>query len=257
MRLGQLARKISIRQADMVDLLAKSGISIANESNARLEEEHVHAILQHFAPSFLEEKIEAVDLIPETAHHHEEPIALSNVVDEEVIETVIQEVETVLSEEQKEEKIEVIKAPKVDLPGLKVLGKIELPELKKKEVLPSEEGEKVEVPITNTETSPNPRVQRARNVQDNRRERTNRSSVNPIALQREREARTAEEKRKADAIKEKEKRTEYYLNRVKTNVPTKAARLYSEAVDEYKDKVSKRDAPKSLLGKFFRWLRSE
>ncbi|MEO7990704.1 MAG: hypothetical protein ABI663_14245 [Chryseolinea sp.] len=254
MRLGQLARKISIRQSDMVDLLAKSGISIANESNARLEDEHVHVILQHFAPSFLAEKIEEIDVILPEATEESKIITTVNTIEEEPVENVIPKIKTIATEEQ-EEKVEVIKAPKVDLPGLKVIGKIDLPEPKKKEVPPVEESEKTEVPVGNSETNPKPRPLRSRNVQDNRRERTNRSSINPVALQREREARAVEEKRKADAIKEKEKRTEYYLNRVKTSVPTKAARIYSESVEEYK--VPKKDEPKTLLGKFFRWLRSE
>ncbi len=96
------------------------------------------------------------------------------------------------------------------------------------------------------------RVQKTRNTHDNRKS-VNRSSVNPIALKREREARAAEEKRKEDAIKEKEKRTEYYLNRVRINAPTKAARMYAEPVEEFAA-TSKREEPKTLLGRFFRWL---
>ncbi len=257
MRLGQIARKISIRQSDVVDLLAKSGISIANESNARLENEHVHVILQHFAPSFLEEKIEEVDVIPPQATEESEVIEDVNTIEEPIENVVAEIIITTAPEEQEEEKVELIKAPKVDLPGLKVIGKIDLPEPKKKEVLPADESEKAEVAaVSNSETNPKPRPQRSRNVQDSRRERTNRSSVNPIALQREREARAAEEKRKTDAIKEKEKRTEYYLNRLKTNVTTKASRIYSEPVEEY-TAHKKKEAPKTLLGKFFRWLRSE
>ena len=257
MRLGQLARKISIRQAEMVDFMAKSGITINNESNARLEDEHVHTILQHFAPSFLTQKIEEAEpMLPEVTLQEPEPTFVIKVIEEEPLERVIPEMETVTTEEQNEEKvIELIKAPKVDLPGLKVIGKIDLPEPKMKEVLPPEESEKNEVPAGNSEIKPKPRPQRSPNVSDNRRERTNRSTINPIALQRERDTRAAEEKRKADAIKEKEKRTEYYLKRVQTNVPTKAARIYSEPVEEYK--ASKKEQPKTLFDKFFRWLKSE
>ncbi len=252
MRLGQLARKISIRQADMIDFLAKSGVAIGNESNTRLEDEHVQSILQHFAPSFLDEKIEeAESILPEvTPQDIIIPFVQSDEI-EGVQEIVIPKVETPLIEE----KTEVIKAPKVDLPGLKVIGKIELPEAKKKEVLPTEESERIEVPLTDSKPNIKPQTQRSpRNVQDNnRRERTSRSAVNPIALQREREAQAAEEKRKADAVREKEKRTEYYLNRVKASAPTKPARIYSESVEQY-TATTKKEEPKTLLGKFLRWL---
>ena len=261
MRLGQLARKISIRQSDMVDFLVKSGVSIVNDSNARLEDEHVQSIIQHFAPSFLEDAIASVEPISSEATIEQPAAALT--IEEEVkveqMEISVPQTEIPQAKPQIEEKIEVIKAPKVDLPGLKVLGKIELPEPKKKEIpVPLEEAENSTATVPNIETNPKPSpTLRSRNTQDNRldkkRERPNRSAVNPIALQREREARAAEEKRRIDAIKEKEKRTEYYLNRVKANAPTKAARIYSEQVEEFTTTAEK-EPPKTWLGKFFRWL---
>jgi hypothetical protein len=259
MRLGQLARKITIRQSDMVDFLVKSGVSIANDSNARLEDDHVQRIMQHFAPSFLEKELIAAEPIASEATI-EQPAAAVVIEHEakaEQIEIPVPQPAITEPKLQIEENIEVIKAPKVDLPGLKVLGKIELPEPKKKEV-PVEETENVAVPVSNIDTNPKPSAApRSRGGQgdrlDKRRERPNRSSANPIALQREREARAAEEKRRADAIKEKEKRTEYYLNRVKTNAPTKAARIFSEPVEEF-TKTSEKEPPKTWLGKFFRWL---
>ncbi len=253
MRLGQLARKISIRQSDMVDFLAKTGVVVINESNVRLEDEHVKNILQHFAPNFLNEKIEEVEtVVPEA-------IVVEPIFPSPVQEKVVPQEEVVLKigipsiEVEQEEKTEVIKAPKVDLPGLKVLGKIELPEPKKKEIAPLEEADKVEEQVTNSDVSSKPQIQRSRVLQDNKRERPNRSAVNSIALQREHDARAAEEKRKTDAIQEKEKRTEYYLKRVKVNAPTKAARIYAEPVDQYTSSLMKEE-PKTLLGKFLRWL---
>lgn len=258
MRLGQLARKISIRQSDMVDFLVKSGVSIVNDSNARLEDDQVQSILQHFAPAFRQEAVVAVEPIFSDAAIQQpvEDVTIEEEVKHEQIEISGKETEVPESKQQIEEKVEVIKAPKVDLPGLKVLGKIELPEPKKKEV-PVEETENVALTVPNSDTNPKPSAtQRSRGAQDKRldkkRERPNRSSVNPIALQREREARAAEEKRKMDAIREKEKRTEYYLNRVKPNGPTKAARLYSEPLEQFTAPV--KEEPKTWLGKFFRWL---
>src|SRR6187551_1109510 len=157
MRLGQLARKISIRQSDMVDFLVKSGASIANDSNARLEDDHVQRIMQHFAPSFLEKEIVAAE--PITSEAIIEQPALALVVEQEAkaeqIEISVPQPAIAEPKPLIEESIEVIKAPKVDLPGLKVLGKIELPEPKKKEV-PVEETENVAVPVSNIDTNPKP-----------------------------------------------------------------------------------------------------
>ncbi|HPH46137.1 MAG TPA: hypothetical protein PKU83_03965 [Chryseolinea sp.] len=206
MRLGQLARKISIRQTDIVDFLAKSDVVISSESNARVEDEHVKFILAHFAPSFLEEKIESNEvLLPEEKSEEIVEVSVpSPIVEEaEVIQNIeIVEVASSSTEDQKEEKVEVIKAPKVDLPGLKVIGKIDLPESKKKEVLPAEESEKVEVAAPNSEVNAKPRPQRNRNTDHRNRERNNRS-VNPIAVQRERDARAAKRKEEKTQLKKR------------------------------------------------------
>ncbi len=255
MRLAQLARKISIRQTDIVDFLTKSNVVVSNEANARLDDEQVKIILQHFAPSFLEQTIVDNEALV-TENKTEEGIEVINpnaVVEENEIIAVTEPLEVfgLSTENPKEERIEVIKAPKADLPGLKVIGKIDLPEQKKKEILPVEENEKVEVVASNSEVDPKPRPLRTKNSDHNRRERNIRS-MNPIALQRERDAREAEEKRTENAVKEKEKRTAYYQKRVKVNPPTKSARMFNEPVEEFV--AQKREAPKTALGKLVRWF---
>jgi hypothetical protein len=72
-------------------------------------------------------------------------------------------------------------------------------------------------------------------------------------LQREREAHEAELKREAQAKAEKERRTQHYHNRVKS-VPTKPARLLRDQTEEMTDDPTA--APRTLLGKFWRWFRS-
>lgn len=216
----------------------------------------MESIIRHFAPSLLEKPI-VVEESRQEETVDEQPAVTSEVVNE-ADESL--QYNSFSKEEQEvlplvEKPTEVIKAPKVDLPGLKVLGKIELPEARKKEAEPQEGVEKVE-PSPNTDASAKPRLQRSRTDQnkrqDLRKERNNRPYINPIALQREREARAAEERKRMDAIKDKESRTEYYLRRVKSNAPTKAARIYSEPVEEHV--LVEKEKPKTWLGKFFRWL---
>jgi hypothetical protein len=50
MRLGQLARKLSLRQSALVDFLAQQQIQIDGGSNTRIEDDHVVLIMKHFAP---------------------------------------------------------------------------------------------------------------------------------------------------------------------------------------------------------------
>ncbi|NOT74112.1 MAG: hypothetical protein HOP08_04225 [Cyclobacteriaceae bacterium] len=242
MRLGQLARKLDLRPIEIVDFLAKQSIQIESGGNTRIEDEHVAMILQKFDPQGLSGKAEEVVEV--------ESVVIEEITPEPV--EVIQPLSTIsMPEVLKEEKIEVIKAPKVELSGLKVLGKIELPEPKKKEVPAT-----TEEPSPSTDSAPvrEPRREN-KNSSYQRRERSTppqRPAKNPIVLQREKEAREEEEKRKANLELEKEKRALHYLKKVNVVRPTKAVKVTEEK--EVIKHVVKPPAPKSVWGKFKRWL---
>ena len=285
MRLGQLARKLALSPSEIIDYLASQQLSVAEGANTRLDENQVSVVLQRFAPAGLKEdipKIEepkverlpaAVVPLPE-----KEPVVESQT--EIVAEAVNEQVEEPTSETKEEngvssektedansDKIEVIKAPKVALSGLKVLGKIELRDPKKKEVeKPAENvaetvAENPEVTTTQEqpekpiESKPRPRRENRRPDQYRNDRRDDRPRKNPVALAREREAQAAEEKRREEEQRKKEQRTLNYQKRIKTAAPTKAARLIKEEV-EYISNEDVRPAPKTWIGKFWRWFRS-
>src|SRR6188508_303199 len=54
MRLGQLARKLALRPADIVEFLAEKDIRIADGTNVRLENDHVNLIMKRFVPGWIE-----------------------------------------------------------------------------------------------------------------------------------------------------------------------------------------------------------
>lgn len=245
MRLGQLARKLALRPSQIVDFLAARQIYLEEGSNAKLKDESVENIVRHFAPEKLQEivvylnsesEIEAIAKEPEVIIAKEEPV-----VEEIRAATPIAEPDLV------EDKPEVIKAPKVELSGLKVLGKIELPEPKKKEVPEpaSPDGQ----PISEKERAP--RRERKPQAQTNR-ETVQPPWKNPVAQQREKEARELEEKKRAALAHQKERRRDNYFNKVKVGQPTKAVRLYEEQVEEIS--VKQEAQPKTLWGKFIKWL---
>jgi hypothetical protein len=249
MRLGQLARKLALRPSQIVDYLARQEFFPEEGSNARLSDEVTERVILHFAPDRLKEILGAdennAETIPPT---HEEPVIIHTA--EEVIPIEVEVAPTVTGTE---EKPEVIKAPKVELSGLKVLGKIELPESKKKSVPVSEspagapQEEKPEVKENK------PRISERKNQSQRKDSYKQRPARNPIAEQREQKAREEEEKRKARAEREKEKRTQYYLQRVKTGQPTKSMKIVSEPVESFTH-TDVKPAPKTWWGKFMRWL---
>lgn len=259
MRLAQLARKLAIRPTEIVEFLTEHNIQIDNESNTRLEDDHVALIMQKFAPA------QAAEVAAELVREKESELDIlvpkeSTITNEVTTREEINIVETLSAEnEPQPEKIEVIKAPKVELSGLKVLGKIELPEPKKKEPQPQAE-EVVGDQPQQKEESPvqtSPRYQEKRKLENrkpypNKRESNDRpKATNPIALQREREALEAEKRRRAQAEQEKEKRTQHYLKKVKVVAPTKSAKLIKEEVEEMTPLAP---VPKTWWGRFMRWL---
>ena len=167
----------------------------------------------------------------------DEPIPEVNVVDENPA-ALIPESEPL------PDRIEVIKAPKVELSGLKVLGKIDLPDTKKKQA---------EAPQENSETEQPREFNRERKSPGYKK--TQRPPKNPIALQREREALAAQQKREEELQLKKEKRTQNYLKKVKSHQPTKAAKLHREEAEEM-SAAELAEPPKTLWRKFIRWLKT-
>lgn len=244
MRLGQLARKLALRPTEIVEFLAKKSIHIEEGSNTRMEDDHVSLIMKQFAPERMEE------MTAELAAEKEKPAPEMPTRVEQPVAEPMNAALPLPTEAVNEQPIELIKAPKIELTGLKVLGKIELPEPKKKEIQVSKEEDQTEKAQAPEER---PQPERRRPIQP-RKERTNvQPRINPIALQRERAALEAEKKRKAQAEREKEKRTQNYLKKIKTPAPTKSVSLVKEQV-EVMVQEEKRTPPKTWFGRFMRWM---
>lgn len=246
MRLAQLARKLTIRPTVIVDFLTKHNIQIEDGSNTRLADDHVTLIMQKFAPARAAEIAAELVIEKETE--------LKTAIPEEKVEVNAQStaIESIpfSSEESLPEKIEVIKAPKVELSGLKVLGKIDLPEPKKKEAETIGDQPQPDQPIP-AEVDKKPRPEN-RKPYTNRKETSNqRPGKNPIALERERNALEEEKKKRAQLKHEKEKRKQHYFSKVKAVAPTRSVKLVNEEVEELTPMAP---VPKTLWGKFMRWL---
>jgi hypothetical protein len=276
MRLGQLARKLGVTSNQIVSFLASKSITIEEGANTRIESNNLKLVVLHFAPAMLSEIEKEVErppietaldplpekvevpvespIIPETPPSIDEHSAMldmekpSNFSEEKFDPIAVDAAPEVVNT------TETIKAQKVELQGLKVVGKIDLPVPKKKETetsKPSSESEGM------SDLQEEAKVVNEKPVNKDRRPSTQRRSdsrprKNPIQAQREREAQEAEEKRRLEAEKEKERRTQNYLKKVKPTVPTKAVKLIEEPVGSLQDEQP--DEPKSLWGKFVRWL---
>lgn len=148
MRLGQVKRTYNIETSKIVTFLKDNGVEISNHPNSKLTEEQLELVLDNLKP-----KVEVIA----------EPITEQNINTNEVKEVTINKEDTkvkvetpkeIVKEEPQigevieikkeapkkktveleteDENIEVIRAPKQKVEGLKVLGKIDLPEPKVK-----------------------------------------------------------------------------------------------------------------------------
>lgn len=151
-RLGQASRKLNVGHNTILEFLAKKGIVVENNPNAKLSPEQYNMLAKEFASS-ASEKLEASSLTigikpveppssnksePEVVHRKktedEESVLIKNLGSKEIVKP---------KEEPKTEKVEVEK-PKLE--GIKVVGKIDLEKEtpKKKEPEPKKEEEKPE-----------------------------------------------------------------------------------------------------------------
>lgn len=229
MRLGQLARKIGVPPADIVAYLKQHRPDLEMGTNSKLDEQLLVTLTRQFAPN-----LEA-EVIQESVVNEVSPPM-------PVVETPTAEIEISLPAEPTTEQtdaVEVIRAPKVELQGLKVIGKIDLPEPKQKETPPPPE-QKEDEPVQPVRRS-RPQKPPARTWQ------------NPMETQRRREAQEREARRQADLEREKAKRTENYLKKVKS-VPTKAVKRYEEPLMEMPQDQETKPPPRTWLGKIARWL---
>lgn len=191
------------------------------------------------------EKQEEVELEMQNESEEEEQIAIEEVI--EVKETDTKSFKTV--EELKESADDesdnefVIKAPKVELRGLNVLGKIELPEPK-----PKPEAEQKEDTVAKSKRA-NP------NLKDRRGNRKNtKRELSPAEI-RKREEQREIRKRKQIELEKKRKGENFYKKNIlkpqqleQKKKPTKQKALTAEKT------LAQKPQPKTTLGKFWRWL---
>ena len=197
MRLGQLARKLSLRPAQIVEFLAQNNILIDGDSNTRIEDNHTELVVNHFAPGTFQQLTESV----------EEPDENAAVENELPMVEVTAQPET--SESLVDQEPEVIRVPKIELSGLKVLGKIELPEPKKKEPAAEKAEEGIEPLAEAPPSVPERKAQNHNKKSVHQKRDRPREWKNPLELQRERESREAEEKKRSAIEREKERRKQH------------------------------------------------
>lgn len=260
MRLGQLSRQLEISSDQIVKLLSENFREVNNHPNIKISEEELQFLNDRFAP------IKEVLELPQ-----EEPEAI--VIEE--VETSVQEVEApstpkfieelrpqVISLEDEflaqTKGLETYKTEKPHLEGLKVVGKIDLPEpiVKEKEEKPEEKSD--------------PRKVRNDRASRQRKELSERKS-NALVEERKKAKRIAIKKQYEEEERLKNLKKKHYEEHVKAKIkpvaPKKKKRKVEETVSApavpysnkpkaavQSPKVSTKVQTKNPLKRFWLWL---
>ncbi len=273
MRLGQLARKYGISKKEVISYLKDQDPSLHSLGhNTKLDEQSVALIASHFADPekmFIDQQEQQVDEQQEQEQQLPRDTAEPVVSAPESLDQATADPEDVVAPENREtpakkeevaietdkllemleseeepvdlSKITLIKAPKKELEGLKVVGKIELPEPKKK--LTKEEKEA---------KSEDRRKQREPRLSEEEREKRR------LKAKKKKEAYQARQERRR---KEKEKQRKKALSKVRYQQKVQQAK----AIKQKQKPVAPRpepaaqveqvpSPPKTALGKLWRWL---
>jgi hypothetical protein len=217
-----------MKPADIVALLEKHGFQIGEGTNTRLTNDQVATVNKHLGITPTEGMPAVIDEKPEEA-------AVTTPADdpEESIEPAAPEVLTP----------EVIRVERVELSGLKVLGKIDLPE--PKTPAPEQVDDREQGADTGKRRDTREKKGFERKRSGNRK--------NPVAFQRERESEALRQKKIEEAAEKKERRTRRYYETVKQLPPTKPARIINDPVERFEPgELATR--PRTWFGRVLYWL---
>ncbi|WP_258104560.1 translation initiation factor IF-2 N-terminal domain-containing protein [Marinoscillum sp. MHG1-6] len=273
MRLGQLARKFDVTPQEIISYLKTKGITANPHPNSKLDEEAEALVLEHFdilpeQPIEMESVDTAADesnvpedldvpisheTIDEVEDNPEEDLTVTSEVVSEPQEEVTSPIRTATvgeilesEEEGSELDVHLIKAPKVELDGLKVVGKIDLPEPKPKSETQGAEQED--------------RPGREQRQRGNRKPRLSEEEREKRRLKnkewkKKREAWQAKKQKEAEEARIKAEKEAHYRTKIaqKATSPSKGKKA-TKKKKKTGEAVPERPQPKTALGKFWRWL---
>lgn len=285
MRLGQLSRKLQVKTAEIIDFLqSEYDVVINNHPNSKVPEELLALLENRFKKEIVLES--AAELENAIMEEHEVVLDVPKTEtpnDFEIQESPLEELEKVVIIENSpnynndivEDEAElniidgVIKAPKIEFAGVKVVGKIELPEKKIEaptdtlieEVSPIDPNNDIEnseeqvnaEPITPEQVEKKRKSRPSKSSQSERKDRHRRNDQPLLTPEEQRRIKLKEaQKQKLEAQKaKKENRRETYSQELKPAKNNSSSQKKKKIIS---NKTPKKQKPTSLWGRFIYWL---
>lgn len=283
MRLAQISRKLKVKSSEVVAFIEQQfETQIENAPNVKIPDAFVGTIIDQFtkkeSTSIPESgQMKAKSELTETEQKEEiETTATpSNIVKkEEGIHETKAESENLGEEKSTEEpeilNIEdgVIKAPKVEVQGIKVVGKIELPKTKEDAVEELSNEKQIEKDTETTATEPTEEAEKKSKlspVQKKKKSKHKKKSERKPTSHQEQQAlaqKRHEERVREEKLLEKEKKKAHYEKMMqerqqksskKSKTSPSKLKEISKKNKSAQPKPTKKE-PKTLWGKFMRWL---
>lgn len=270
MRISQLSRKLNVSQTEITGLLKRRGIHDIGGGNSKLEKDHVHLVIEYFKPEMM------VELGVSAIKKDEIPVSKLQETQSETADTKLRETDTItkktaiiknIPDIDDQEEIEVIRAPKIQLEGLKVVGKIDLPEKTKKafvDKLPVEEAKK-ELPPTKVKAKKKDgqvtgkRVERKIKFRKRRNPEKQREETYDEKLKR-REREKIRMQQEIDRKKRKKKR-EHYLKTVQAKktvaAKPKTTKKQNPHINPSETRTKEKKVHKNAVRRLWAWLNGE
>jgi hypothetical protein len=263
MRLSQLARKLEISPSELLEFFKKNNIDHYTSPNNRIREEDEVFALQNYKIKVVQAKENAVNKrkqdILSAADALEDDGSKPADLDNEMIPDI--------KENQKDDQgndvneVEYIRMPKVKLEGVKVVGKIDLPESSKKA---TEEKETDQISTVKEEEVLKPKIKkhpdkgykRSNYKSKTAQKRKNHELSYKEKLRREEKKRNIEQEKLKKLRKQKKKL--HYIRNVQSNVQTVMKKKKSKAIAEVELKpVAVKPVYKNPLRRIWAWLNGE
>lgn len=248
MRLAQLARQLGITQSDITSALAKHGFEEKTHGNSKLEPEEIEALYKHFNYQAETKEQKEPDTSPEvnTTNTSESTSPSIDSEEEPKPNDRLEESKEIEIDREISEPTEIIRAKKVKLEGIKVVGKIDLPEPKEKET-------KEEKPVDE-------RPQRVRSRKSNYKKDNKNRGRRKLSYEEKlkKEAKRIEREKEARKRKIKDKKKKHYFEQVQPkSKPVKAKKKTKKK--HTVNTFQKKDKPqyKNPIRKFWAWLNGE
>lgn len=262
MRLGQLSRKLDISTSEIGTLLADEfGLTIGDHPNIKVDDDHAKFVIEKFQKN-VAEKLDSID--EGEAINKEKYSSIENVESNIDIDNEGE----FLSDPDVEEKeeIETIRVKAAKLDGLTVVDKIELPEPPPPEMVEIDgvmydKAELKKQRIAERKERDAQRRKEAAKRAADRKLRSNKSSKKNKKEISFAEKRILEEKQESDQKKQEERRKRYrqkkhYESKHKIHKTTtlKPEKKVKVSIEKEEILIETPSEPKTLLGKFWRWI---